>query len=415
MKKEQLQKQSGRRKFLKNTARGALAAWFGTDIVFASAMPEGYVPLAFQRQDPAEPFGKHRDMIVLNERPWNIESPAHLLDDKVTPADKMFVRNNGLIPEDIDADNWSLTVDGESVVQKKTFTLQELKTRFKTYTYQLTLECGGNGRGEYFPPTEGNQWNVGAVSCARWTGIRVRDLLNEVGIRDNAVYIGYHGADSHLSRDPEKEPISRGVPMAKALEDETLLAFQMNGEDIPLAHGYPLRLIASGYPASVSGKWLNRLSVRDRVHDGAKMEAPSYRVPCEPVEPGAEVAPEDMCIIESMPVKSLITFPASGALLKGRNTVNIRGHAWAGELRVAKMSFSIDFGATWHPCKLTPPVNKFAWQHFEAEVSFPKKGYYEIWAMATDSQGHSQPMLTPGWNPKGYLNNACHRIAVKVV
>lgn len=390
-----------------------MSALLGTDIVFGSHLPKGYVPLAFP--DPGKLFGKDPEMIVLNDLPWNVETPAHLLDDKVTPSSKMFIRNNGLIPEKLDADNWVLGVDGESVKEQKTYTLKELKSRFQSYTYQLTLECGGNGRSEFYPPTEGNQWGVGAVSCSQWTGIRLRDLLEDVGIHDNAVYIGYHGADSHLSRDPGKESISRGVPLHKALEDETLLAFHMNGTDIPLAHGYPLRLIASGYPASVSGKWLTGLSVRDKVHDGAKMESPSYRIPCEPVEPGEEVDPQDMCIIESMPVKSLITFPKTGALIKGKNTLSIRGHAWAGEKKVSQMSYSIDFGASWRACQLSSPVNKFAWQHFEATVNFPKKGYYEIWAMATDSEGVSQPMLSPGWNPKGYLNNACHRIAVKVV
>lgn len=387
----------------------------GADIVFASTMPKDYVPLILQDRDPGKLFGKHKEMLVLNDQPWNIEAPAHLLDDKVTPAAKMFVRNNGLVPANIDIETWTLTVDGESVKTKKTYSLADLKSKFKHYTYHLTLECGGNGRREYFPPTEGNQWGVGAVSCAAWTGIRIRDLLEDVGIESDAVYLGYHGADTHLSRDPDKEAISRGVPIAKAMEDETLLAFQMNGEDIPLVHGYPLRLIASGYPASVSGKWITRLSVRDKVHDGAKMESPSYRIPCEPVAPGTEVDPENMCIIEAMPVKSVITYPKSGALLTDKNSLGIRGHAWAGELKVASMAYSIDFGASWHPCNLSSPVNKFAWQHFEATVNFPQKGYYEIWAMATDSKGISQPMLSPGWNPKGYLNNACHRIAVKVV
>ncbi|MEX2593872.1 MAG: sulfite oxidase [Anditalea sp.] len=404
-----------RRNFLRKASLGTLSALLGAEIVFAANMPKGYIPVIIQENDPGKLFGKHKEMVVLNDRPWNIEAQAHLLDDKVTPSSKMFIRNNGLIPEKIAVDNWTLVIDGESVKEKRSYTLDELKTKFSQHTYQLTLECGGNGRSEFYPPAEGNQWTIGAVSSAEWTGIRLKDLLNEVGIENDAVYIGYHGADLHLSMDPNKESISRGVPIAKALEDETLLAFQMNGEDIPIVHGYPLRLIASGFPASVSGKWLTGLSIRDKVHDGAKMEGTSYRVPCEPVEPGATVADEDVCIIESMPVKSLITFPKGGALIKGQQEVSIRGHAWAGELEVTKVAYSIDFGVSWKPCKLEDPVNKFAWQHFQAKVALPTKGYYEIWAMATDSEGKSQPMLVPGWNPKGYLNNACHRIAVKVV
>ena len=385
-----------------------------SDIVFGAMIPNGYKPLGLQDPDPFSLFKKDKGMVVLNDKPWNIEAKAHLLDDLVTPNKYMFIRNNGLIPENVDAASWTLTIDGEAARSEKTYTLQELKSKFKQYTYQLTLECGGNGRSEFDPPAKGNQWTIGAVSCAEWTGVRLKDVLEDVGVTSEAVYIGFHAADVHLSRDPSKEPISRGAPMPKALQDETLLAFKMNGEDIPLAHGYPLRLVAGGWPASVSGKWLQRISIRDRVHDGTKMTGTAYRVPCNPVAPGEKVKDEDMCIIESMPVKSLITFPKSGAMIKEGKKLAIRGHAWAGELQVAKMEYSIDFGATWQLCPVEAPKNRLAWQHFAVEIEFPKKGYYEIWARATDSKGTSQPMLLPGWNPKGYLNNACHRIAIKV-
>lgn len=403
-----------RRDFVKKATLTSFATIIGAELVYGSNMLEGYKPLALQEQDPFKLFNKHRDMIVLNDKPWNIEAQAHLLDDKITPNASMFVRNNGFVPEDIDAKTWTLIIDGEAVKTKKTYTLDELKSKFKQYTYQLTLECGGNGRAEFDPPAKGNQWTVGAVHCAAWTGVRLRDVLEDAGIKNNAVYIGYHAVDKHLSNDPKKEPISRGCPINKALQDETLLAFKMNGEDIPLIHGYPLRLVAGGWPASVSGKWVNRISIRDKVHDGTKMTGTAYRVPCEPVEPGAKVKDEDMCIIESMPVKSLITYPKSGAIIKKGKTLNIRGHAWAGELKVVKMQYSIDFGATWSDCKLDAPANRLAWQHFSAKINFPKLGYYEVWAKATDSKRISQPMILPGWNPKGYLNNACHRIAIKV-
>jgi sulfite oxidase len=403
-----------RRNFIRKTALTSVGTIIGAEIVFAHVMPEGYIPLAFQDPDPFKMFGKNKEMVVLNDRPWNIEAQAHLLNEKITSNQNMFIRNNGKIPENIDVKNWTITFDGESVKAPKTYTLAELKSEFKQYTYQLTLECGGNGRSEFDPPAKGNQWTVGAVSCATWTGVRLRDVLEDVGIKESAVYIGYHAADVHLSGDPDKEPISRGAPMVKALQDETLLAFKMNGEDIPLAHGYPLRLVAGGWPASVSGKWITGISVRDKVHDGTKMTGSAYRVPCEPVAPGEKVKDEDMCIIESMPVKSLITYPKTGAQIKEGKSLKINGHAWAGELDVTKMEYSIDFGSSWTTCELEPPANRLAWQHFSANISFPKKGYYEVWARATDSRNNSQPMVLPGWNPKGYLNNACHRIAVKV-
>ncbi|HET8734976.1 MAG TPA: molybdopterin-dependent oxidoreductase, partial [Pricia sp.] len=246
-----------RRKFVQKATLVSMTALLGTDIVFGEVLPKDYLPLGLQDPDPFKMFDKNSEMVVLNDKPWNIEAQAHLLDDRVTPNSAMFIRNNGLIPENLDAAGWTLTVDGESAAQEKSYTLKDLKSNFKTHTYQLTLECGGNGRSEFDPPAKGNQWTIGAVSCAKWTGVRLRDVLKEVGIKPDAVYVGYHGTDLHLSRNPEKEPISRGAPMSKAMQDETLLAFQMNGGDIPVAHGHPLRLVAGGWPASVSGKWLN--------------------------------------------------------------------------------------------------------------------------------------------------------------
>jgi DMSO/TMAO reductase YedYZ molybdopterin-dependent catalytic subunit len=294
------------------------------------------------------------------------------------------------------------------------FTVAELKERFEHYTYQLQLECGGNGRSEFVPPASGNQWSVGAVGCAEWTGVRLRDVLEEVGIKDDAVYMAYYGADTHASGDPTKVPISRGAPIEKALEPETLIAWAMNGEDIPEMNGYPLRLMCGGWPGSVCGKWLNKIVIRNQVHDGPKMTGTSYRVPCNRVAPGSQVPDDEMCIIESMPVKSLITFPRSGVLHALGEKFVLRGHAWAGDNEVRAMHVSIDFGATWQEAILGSPANRFAWQHWNTDVDFPEAGYFEVWARATDDLGRAQPMVLPGWNPKGYLNNACHRIAVQV-
>lgn len=402
-----------RRAFLRKSALSAMSAALGSRIVHAAHLPAGYIPLAISVQEnPLD--GKHPEMIIRNERPWNVEPPPHLLDDAITPFPSIFVRNNGLIPENINVDNWTLTFGGESVSAEKTYRLDELKKRFPTYTYQLVLECGGNGRAGFYPPASGNQWEEGAVYCAEWTGVRLKDVLEDVGIKEDAVYIGYYGKDTHLSGDPEKVVISRGVPIDKAMQDETLLAWAMNGQDIPLPHGYPLRLVCGGWPASTSGKWLHKIVVRNQVHDGPKMLGDSYRVPTHPVAPGAEVPEEDFKIIESMPVKSLITYPQSGAMFDRTKKLAVRGHAWAGERAVRRLEISTDFGATWQPATLKKPANRLAWQQWSAEVDFSLAGYYEIWAKATDEQGAAQPMVIPGWNPKGYLNNACHRIAVKV-
>jgi DMSO/TMAO reductase YedYZ molybdopterin-dependent catalytic subunit len=414
--KHQLYQQDtmNRRSFLSSLA--TITTLIGSEIVFARFMPAGFIPIAFaQTLTPFLIPGKDTELVVLNDRPINAETPAHLLNDDVTPAAKLFVRNNGIPPQNVDIKGWTLTIEGESAEQSKTFTLEELKQRFTHYTYQLTLECGGNGRSEFSPPAKGNQWTNCAEGCPKWTGVRLADVLKDVGVKEDAVYIGYYGKDTHLSGDPNKDPISRGVPINKALENESLIAWSMNDQDLPAMNGYPLRLVFGGWPASTSGKWLEKIVVRNQVHDGAKMTGTAYRVPCKAVAPGAKVADEDMCIIHAMPVKSLVTFPKSGELHLLADKLDVNGHAWAGDKQVDKVEVSIDFGQTWQPAKLSKALNRNAWQHWQGTLLFPQKGYYEVWAKAMDSDGVSQPMVLPGWNPKGYLNNACHRIAVQVV
>lgn len=409
--------EGSRRGFLKRGGLLAMATAIGASIPFSKNMPAGLIPAAFAQS--SEPFaipGKD-GLVILNDRPLNAETPPHLLDDKITPAKHMFVRNNGLLPDAkvLDPANWTLEIAGESCEKPTIFTLAELKSRFKHYSYQLTVECGGNGRSEFAPAASGNQWTTGAVASPKFTGARLRDVLEACGIKKDAVYIGYYGADLHPSGDATKEAISRGVPMSKALEDETLIAWAMNDEDIPVLNGHPLRLVCGGWPASTSGKWLKKIVIRDKIHDGNKMASPAYHMPKYPVAPGTQIPDEDMEIITSMPVRSLITFPKTGINHKLGESLAVRGHAWAGDLEVEEFYVSIDFGATWQKAELQTPANRLAWQHWHSELTFPEKGYYEVWARAVDSEGQSQPMVVAGWNPKGYLNNACHRIAVQVV
>lgn len=407
---------ASRRGFLRKSGLLAMSTVLGASIPFADKMPSGLIPAALANTDqPFKIVGKNQGLVILNDRPLSVETPPHLLDDLITPADKIFIRNNGIPPVNVDPETWVLNIEGESVESNVQFSLDELKKEFKRYTYQLTIECAGNGRNEFNPPAKGTQWTTGAVACPEWTGVRLSDVLKKAGIKDDAVYIGFYGRDTHLSGNPDKVSISRGVPMSKALDKKTLIAWAVNGEDIPLMNGYPLRLVCGGWPASTSGKWLEKIVVRNKIHDGEKMEGYSYKVPCHPVAPGAKVPENEMCIIESMPVKSLITFPKSGLLIKQGQQLSVRGHAWAGDLKVSAMEVSIDFGVTWQPCVLQQPKNRLAWQHWSARCDFPENGYYEVWARAKDSTGNKQPMVIPGWNPKGYLNNACHRIAVKVV
>ena len=406
-----------RRGFLRGASLAAVSAALGVPVPFAEHFPDGLVPVALGQGGAGLTIPGKDGVRVLNDRPINAETPVTLLDDNITPNKRHFVRNNGIVPERAHTrslDDWSLTIDGE-VRKPLRLSLDDLKSRFKRREAALVLECGGNGRAGYNPPAKGNQWTLGAVACARYVGVRLADVLRAAGVKPSAVYIGYESEDLHLSRDPAKRAISRGVPIAKALDEHTMLAWEMNGEPLPALHGFPLRLICPGWPASTGGKWLKRIWVRDRVHDGAKMTGYSYRVPRNPVAPGAEVPEEDMEIIEAMPVKSIITRPGTGVVTKLAESLKLRGHAWCGSGPVKAMHVSVDFGATWIKARLRKPENPYAWQHWNVAAAFPKKGYYEVWARATDHQGRMQPMLVPGWNPRGYLNNAMQRIAVKVV
>lgn len=353
------------------------------------------------------------ELTILNDRPINAETPPHLLDDLITPTKRHFVRNNGTIPnlskEEIK--NWSLSIEG-NVQKTKNYSINDLKNKFEVVTKALQLECGGNGRAFFKPPASGNQWSYGAISCSEWTGVKLADVIKASGIKRSTIYTGHFGADIHLSGDETISPLSRGVPINKALDENNIIAFAMNGKNIPIIHGAPLRLICPGWPGSTSQKWLNKIELLDHVHDGTKMTGKSYKVPKLPVKPGSKVAINDLKIIESMPIKSLITFPKTGLQLNSLS-LNVRGHAWAGDKRVKDVKISIDYGATWIEANLRNPVNTYAWQNWDLKINFPSKGYFEIWSKASDEQNISQP-LDISWNPKGYLNNTVHRIYVNI-
>lgn len=400
-----------RRGFLKGAGLATMAALLGGAIPFHRNMPSGFIPAALAEE--AFSIEGKDGLVILNDRPVNAETPAHLLDDEVTPTSRHFVRNNGVPPAKADPAVWTLTVDGE-VEKTLELGIDELKKAFNVVRLQLQLECGGNGRSFFDPKAKGNQWTVGAVGCSEWTGVRLADVLKAAGLKDSAVYTGHYGADTHLSGDPDKLPISRGVPIEKALDPNNLIAFEQNGAPIHPMNGAPLRLVIPGWPGSCSHKWLTKITIRNQVHDGPKMTGTSYRVPAYAVAPGEKVPAEDFRIIESMPVKSLITSPASGTEIAAADPkLRVRGHAWAGDNKVTAVDLSIDFGATWVKADLREPHNPYAWQHFSAEITFPMKGYYEVWARATDDQGRMQPFAI-AWNPKGYLNNSMHRVAVRV-
>src|SRR5918992_589448 len=238
-----------RRGFLGGVGLSAMTAAVGGAIVYRSRMPEGLIPAAFaQETKPAEPKkeaaapqgpqylkfpGKDERLVLLQERPLVAETPEHLLDDETTPVSKFFIRNNGQIPEEARApDLWKLTVDGE-VNTKLELTPAELRQRFKAKSYRMVLECGGNGRSFFTPQARGNPWTNGGAGCAEWTGVPLADVLKAADLKSTAVYTAHYGTDVHLSGDPSKKPLSRGVPVRKAMARHSLIAWAMNGQPLP--------------------------------------------------------------------------------------------------------------------------------------------------------------------------------------
>ena len=415
-----------RRRFLFGTSRAALMVaglGAGAEVALHGLLGRGLIPAAWGEDKPAAdkavaekpvdvaaqavPADKP-DIAILETHPFNGEFAAHLLDDDVTPNERHFVRNHGSPSERAqkkDMQGWRLRVDGE-VHKQLDLTMDDLR-RFPKVEMNVVVECAGNGRGLFDPPVRGNAWNRGAVGCARWTGARLSDVLNAAGVKDSAKYTAHYGEDIPIAG----EPFSRGVPIAKALDPNTLVAYQMNGKDIPALNGYPVRLLVPGWIGSSMQKWLNRIWIRDVVHDSKGMGA--YRMPVFPAAPGSKVDDKDTDIVMAWHIKSMITRPQEGATFKLSDVVQVRGHAWAGEDRVDSVLVSTNYGMDWLRTNLNAPANRYAWSTWNIDLQFPSRGYYEIWVRAFDSQNRTQPFKQP-WNPKGFLSNVVHRVPVNI-
>ena len=404
-----------RRDFLARVGKGALFVSLGMFGAGCEAVDRGLLgreltPIVLVE---AQAAGLPKsDMLVHSERPFNGEFAPHLLNDDVTPTARHFVRNNSGIPERAvkqDFRGWQLVVDGE--VHKELALSMDDLVRFPQVTMEVVLECAGNGRSLFSPQVSGTPWQRGAVACSEWTGVRLRDVLQTAGLKPTAVYTGNYGGD--VPNDGS-EPFSRGIPIEKAMDEGTLIALKMNGETLPAAHGFPARLIVPGWIGSAMQKWLNRIWVRDKVHDSEKMSGYSYRIPAYPIAPGDKPSVEDMRIATAWRVKSFITRPEPNLEFGAGVPIQVGGHAWAGENRIDKVMVSTDFGLRWQETQLIPPSNRYAWYHWETELTFTNRGYYEIWARAYDDTGASQPFTQP-WNPKGYLGNVIHRVPVSII
>ena len=353
------------------------------------------------------------ELVILATEELNAETPAHLLDDDITPLSRVFTRNTGAMPVFSAAEiaAWTLTIDG-CVHTPRSWTLSALQRDFPAITQASVIECAGNGRAFFSEPAGPVLWGHGAVACLRWTGVRLGDLLEQCGLLPEAVYTGHHSPDRLL--DNSGPAISRGLPIGKALAPETMVAYAVNGKPIPALHGGPLRLVAPGYPGSAFQKWLTRVEIRNREHDGERMTGIYYRLPRRPVRYGEPYDLAEFEIITDMPVKSLITVPHDGFAVPAGTALAIRGHAWSGHSPVANVEISTDHGQGWTQADLAPPADRFAWRRFTAALDNPPPGEIEIIARATDSEGRSQPLACVPWNPLGFCNNMVHRVRGRI-
>lgn len=331
------------------------------------------------------------------------ETPLDLLTTYVTPNDLFFVRHHWN-PVEIDAAGWALTLDGE-VERPLNLTLSDLKTLPRT-TATCVLQCAGNGRRLYAPPIPGVQWSYGAAGNARWTGVRVKELLDRAGVRSAARHLHAFGADAPPGKVP---PFHRSIPIEKLVEDG-LVAYEMNGAPLPHLHGFPARLVVPGWAGDHWMKWLGRLSAQPLPQTGFYMDT-AYRYPKVPGEPGVPVKPEDTEPVTELFVKSTIT-QAPARARRGR-AARIGGFAFSGAPDIARVEVSDDDGATWSAATLSPEHDPYAWRLWTFSWTPRREGAAVVMARATDSRGRVQPREA-AWNPSGYLHNGWHAVTIPV-
>jgi sulfite oxidase len=363
-------------------------------------------PLLSWASDAAITVPGKDGMILRSFRFLDLEMPPEYANSWITPVPHFFVRNHMHEPATLDTGTWKLTVGGE-VENPLTLTIAEL-LKFETHTVTNTLECAGNGRAFEDPHVPGIQWAKGAVGTARFSGPRLRDVLQRAGVKPTGKHVMFHGLDEVPGKVP---PFIRSIPLEKALDDDTLVATQMNGAALAKHHGYPARAMVPGWIGAASCKWLAEIKVLDKEFEGNFM-SPGYRLPNLPIKPGDAVKPEETHPVTALNVKSLISAPSDSSTVKSRS-LNIQGVAWAGEADVTKVEISTDAGATWKVADLGKDRAKYAWRLWSYRWKAPKAGDYVIMSRATDSQGRVQPELAP-WNPSGYLNNSIDKVKIRV-
>jgi DMSO/TMAO reductase YedYZ molybdopterin-dependent catalytic subunit len=332
--------------------------------------------------------------------------PLEALRYDVTPPGLHYVLVHYDIP-DVVASEWRLSIAG-CLEQPVTLDLDELRA-LPARTVRVTMECAGNGRARYEPRPVSQPWLVEAIGTAEWTGVPLADLLDWAKVRGDAVDVVFTGADHGFERGVEQD-YQRSLSLADALSGDVLVAYQMNGADLPPQHGYPVRLVVPGWYGMAHVKWLTSIEVLDHEFDGFQ-NAVAYRLRTEADEDGRPVT--------RMEPRALLEPPGfpdfmSRSRLLHPGPVTLRGRCWSGWAPVSSVEVSADGGTTWLPAKLDPDGGeRWAWRRFSCAWD-ATPGEHVLTARATDGSGRAQP-LDADWNRGGFANNSAQRIPVLVL
>ncbi|ERF81371.1 molybdopterin-dependent oxidoreductase [Bradyrhizobium viridifuturi] len=393
-----------RRDLMRRAGLAALVTGLGS----RGALALDTVTLPFDNGErPLVRYPQKRPMIGLTSRPPQLETPFAIFNDgPLTPNNAFFVRYHlAGIPYDLDPDKFTLEIKGK-VDKPLRLSLKDIR-KLKPIELVAVNQCSGNSRGFFNPRVAGGQLGNGAMGCARWHGVPLKTVLDMAGVQAGAKQVTFNGMDGPVM---ETTPdFVKALDIDHARDGEVMLAWGMNGEDLPFLNGFPLRLVVPGYYGTYWVKHLNEITVIDNVFDGFWMKS-AYRIPDTPnnaVEPGT--APKATIPINRFTVRSFMTSIADGARLKAGLTT-LRGIAFDGGKGIKEVVVSTDGGKIWTPAKLGKDLGKYAFREWKLKVTLPP-GPSELKVRATNNAGDTQPM-DPLWNPAGYLRNVVETVRV---
>jgi len=336
----------------------------------------------------------------VGEDPYVGETLQQSLSKWLTPNDSFYVRSHFDFPK-ISKNEFELVIDG-LVDHPISLKLDDLK-KLPKKTLSATLECAGNNRSDLSPAVPGNQFSNGAVSNAIWSGVSLRDVLNLVNLKDSVLQILFQGADSgETEKDKAHEPYLRSLSRDMAFDPDTLLAYEMNGEDLPIEHGFPLRLVVPGWYGMASVKWLTKISAIDSPFKGY-FQGKKYVL---------KYTDGTQKPLEEIQVKSLITYPEDNSSIDQKK-ISIQGIAWSGRNSIESVEVSLDSGQTWNKAELVGPSEKYSWRHWQYLWNVPSDGEYTIMSIAKDTFGNNQPIESV-WNELGYAVNGSKPVNITV-